>query len=87
MTVGTAGIGVLPTYAAAGVMAPVLLLAARITQTMSTESFASWGWRIPFLLAIPLSAVAVYIPTSRPRSSAPPPASSPSGCTTSPRAT
>ncbi|MBB5782806.1 MFS transporter [Nonomuraea jabiensis] len=112
MTVGTAGIGVLPTYAAAGVVAPVLLLTARVvqglgasvefttaanfllehedrrrrnyvlgslnstasigsflaagvafllTQTMSAEAFASWGWRIPFLLAIPLSAVAVYI--------------------------
>ncbi|MEV4364730.1 MFS transporter [Nonomuraea sp. NPDC049625] len=112
MTVGTAGIGLLPTYAAAGVVAPVLLLTARVvqglgasvefttaanfllehedrrrrnyvlgtlnstasigsflaagvafllTQTMSTEAFASWGWRIPFLLAIPLSAVAVYI--------------------------
>ncbi|MET7339007.1 MFS transporter [Nonomuraea sp. NPDC005650] len=112
MTVGTAGIGLLPTYAAAGVVAPALLLTARIvqglgasvefttaanfllehedrrrrnyvlgtlnstasigsflaagvafllTQSMSSESFASWGWRIPFLLAIPLSAVAVYI--------------------------
>ncbi|MEV4014066.1 MFS transporter [Nonomuraea angiospora] len=112
MTIGTAGIGVLPTYAAAGVVAPVLLLAARVvqglgasvefttaanfllehedrrrrnyvlgslnstasigsflaagvafllTQSMSAEAFASWGWRIPFLLAIPLSAVAVYI--------------------------
>ncbi|MBT2233301.1 MFS transporter [Nonomuraea sp. NEAU-A123] len=112
MTVGTAGIGLLPTYAAAGVVAPILLLTARVvqglgasveittaanfllehenkrrrnyvlgtlnstasvgsflaagvaflfTQLMSSEAFASWGWRIPFLLAIPLSAVAVYI--------------------------
>ncbi|WP_433511993.1 MFS transporter [Nonomuraea sp. CA-143628] len=112
MTVGTAGIGLLPTYAAAGVVAPILLLTARIvqglgasveittaanflleheekrrrnyilgalnstasvgsflaagvafllTQTMSSDAFSDWGWRIPFLLAIPMSAVAVYI--------------------------
>jgi MHS family proline/betaine transporter-like MFS transporter len=112
MTIGTAGIGVLPTYAAAGAAAPVLLLALRVvqgfgasvefttaasfmvehedkrhrnyllgainstasvgsflaagiafllTQTMSTTAFAGWGWRIPFLLAIPLSVVGVYI--------------------------
>ncbi|NUR94515.1 MAG: MFS transporter [Kribbellaceae bacterium] len=112
MTIGTAGIGLLPTYAAVGVAAPVLLLTMRIlqgigasveittaanflvehedkrrrnlvlgtlnstasigsllaaglafvfTQTMSSAAFSSWGWRIPFLLAIPLSAVGIYI--------------------------
>jgi len=28
---------------------------------MSTETFASWGWRIPFLVSIVLLAVSVYI--------------------------
>jgi MHS family proline/betaine transporter-like MFS transporter len=112
MTIGTAGIGVLPTYAAAGIAAPILLLTLRVvqglgasvefttaanflveqedrarrnrvlgtlnstasigsflaagiafllTETLSTTAFQGWGWRLPFLLAIPISAVGLYI--------------------------
>jgi MFS transporter, MHS family, proline/betaine transporter len=112
MSVGTAGIGVLPTYAAIGVAAPVLILLFRLLQgigasveyttaanfifehergnrrnylaglsvastsvgpllatlvsfavisAMPAEAFESWGWRIPFLLAIPMAVVGVYI--------------------------
>jgi MHS family proline/betaine transporter-like MFS transporter len=112
MSVGTAGIGLLPTYAAIGVAAPVLILFFRMLQgigasveyttaanfifehergnrrnylaglsvastsvgpllatlvsfavisAMPTEAFESWGWRIPFLFAIPMALVGVYI--------------------------
>ncbi|MCT1551345.1 MFS transporter [Brevibacterium casei] len=105
-------IGMLPTYAAIGFAAPVLLVLLRIAQglfvggewsgamtlvvenaplhlraryaaipqigspigtilssggffvmtlLLSQENFNSWGWRIPFLVAIPLLLVAVYI--------------------------
>lgn len=111
MSVGTAGIGVLPTYAAIGVAAPVLLLFSRLLQgvgasveyttaanflleheegrrrnfiagivnaTCSVGSFLatalaylfallpgdvfeSWAWRIPFLLALPIAFIGVYM--------------------------
>lgn len=112
MSVGTAGIGILPTYAAIGVAAPVLLLLSRVlqgfgasvefttaaqfmlehqrgdrrnyltgllnatcsigsllatavaftlTMTMPTAAFQGWGWRIPFLLAVPIAFVGFYI--------------------------
>jgi MFS transporter, MHS family, proline/betaine transporter len=112
MSAGTAGIGLLPTYAAIGVAAPVLLLLCRVLQgfgasvefttaaqfmlehergnrrnyltglinatcsigsllaaavafTLTTimpdDTFTSWGWRIPFLLAIPIAFVGLYI--------------------------
>jgi len=32
-----------------------------IVNSMSAESYASWGWRIPFLIAAPLSAIGLYI--------------------------
>lgn len=31
------------------------------TLVLSADSFSAWGWRIPFLIAIPLLLVAVYI--------------------------
>jgi MHS family proline/betaine transporter-like MFS transporter len=112
MSLGTAGIGVLPTYAAIGAAAPVLLLCCRvlqgfgasvefttaaqfmlehergnrrnyltglinatcsigsllaatvaftITTVMPDEAFTSWGWRLPFLLAVPIAFVGLYI--------------------------
>jgi MHS family proline/betaine transporter-like MFS transporter len=112
MTIGTAGIGLLPTYSAIGVAAPILLLTSRLLQgigasveyttasnfllehergnrrnlitgilnstcslgslvaalaayllaaSMSQGDFADWGWRIPFLLALPIAAVGVYM--------------------------
>lgn len=104
-------IGVLPTYAAIGVWAPVLLVLLRIAQglfvggewsggmtivvenaplerramfaaipqlaspiatilssggfflvrQLSQDTFDSWGWRIPFLAAIPLLVLAFYV--------------------------
>jgi MHS family proline/betaine transporter-like MFS transporter len=32
-----------------------------VRQSMPTESFATWGWRIPFLLSIFLVAISIYI--------------------------
>jgi len=32
-----------------------------MTQVLSAEDLAAWGWRIPFLLAIPLLAVSLYL--------------------------
>ena len=32
-----------------------------LTTAMSAEDYASWGWRIPFLVAAPLSLVGLYI--------------------------
>jgi MHS family proline/betaine transporter-like MFS transporter len=112
MSIGTAGIGVLPTYAAIGVAAPILLMFSRVLQglgasvefttaaqfmlehergnrrnyltglinatcsigsllaatvafsltvLMPAAEFQSWGWRIPFLLAIPIAFVGLYI--------------------------
>ncbi|MEV4142805.1 MFS transporter [Amycolatopsis sp. NPDC049691] len=112
MSVGTAGIGLLPTYAAIGIAAPIVLLFCRILQgigasveyttaanfifehergnrrnylaglsvastsvgpllatlvsylvitAMPAETFNSWGWRIPFLLAIPMALIGIYI--------------------------
>ncbi|MDQ0798991.1 MFS transporter [Arthrobacter sp. SLBN-112] len=112
MSIGTAGIGFLPTFAAIGVAAPVLLLLSRLLQgigasveyttaanflfehergrrpnfiagvlnstasvgsflaaglayvlsvAMPGDTFTSWGWRIPFLLSIPIALIGVYM--------------------------
>jgi len=112
MSIGTAGIGVLPTYTAIGMAAPVLLLLSRLVQgvgasveyttaanflfehehgrrrntvagiinstasvgsflaagvayilsaALPSHAFLSWGWRIPFLLAIPIALIGVYM--------------------------
>lgn len=104
-------IGVLPSYAAIGVVAPISLVALRLIQglaaggewtgamtlllehapkelrgryavlpqlggpggtllssgafalmgVVSASSFESWGWRVPFLLALPMLGIAVFI--------------------------
>lgn len=105
-------LGVLPTYATAGVLAPVLVVLVRLAQGFfaggeiggaatyvaesvtserrglfgslipagatlgwavaaavagtlsaltSTEQMAEWGWRIPFLIAIPLAALCLWL--------------------------
>jgi MHS family proline/betaine transporter-like MFS transporter len=112
MSVGTAGIGLLPNYAAIGIAAPIILLLCRILQgigasveyttaanfifehergnrrnylaglsvastsvgpllatlvaylvisAMPAPAFNAWGWRIPFLLAIPMALIGIYI--------------------------
>lgn len=112
MSIGTAGIGFLPTYAAIGVAAPVILMISRLLQgvgasveyttaanflfeheqgrrpnfvagvlnstasvgsflaagmayflsvMMPGNAFADWGWRIPFLLSIPIAFIGVYM--------------------------
>ncbi|MFJ9562666.1 MFS transporter [Streptomyces fuscichromogenes] len=112
MTGATALIGVLPTYAQAGVLAPWLLTFLRVIQGLSAggefggavamltefappgrrglygawqsftvalgllggsgvavglsvfltaDQFGSWGWRLPFLLALPLGALALWL--------------------------
>src|SRR4029450_192174 len=108
----TALIGILPTYASIGMLAPIALLLIRVLQglalggeyggaavyvaehvpdgrrgfytsfiqitatlglfvslavkfvvqrSMSADSFAAWGWRVPFLISIALVAVSLYI--------------------------
>lgn len=112
MSAATALIGVLPTYASVGVLAPVLLTLVRILQglsaggefggavsvmtefapvgrrglygawqsftvalgllagagtvavlssALSADDLAAWGWRIAFLMALPLGAVALLL--------------------------
>jgi MHS family proline/betaine transporter-like MFS transporter len=112
MALGTGLLGLLPTYAAIGVAAPLLLLLARLVQgfsaggefgsasamliefapegrrgyygafqmvsqmlafsigatlaiglnlSLSAESFASWGWRVPFILGILIGPVGWYL--------------------------
>jgi MHS family proline/betaine transporter-like MFS transporter len=112
MSVATAGIGLLPTYATVGLVAPALLLLLRLTQAfsaggeqsgayvmvlehapinvrgraggalvvavmggvvsgiglsllvesaVSAEAMAAWGWRVPFLIALPLGLFGLYL--------------------------
>ena len=112
MSVGTVGIGVLPTYVAIGIAAPILVLGCRVLQAvgaaveyttaanfifendrgnrrnylaglsvastsigpllatlvafgtiqaMNDSAFESWGWRIPFLVALPLALITLWI--------------------------
>ncbi|RAJ69622.1 MHS family proline/betaine transporter-like MFS transporter [Streptomyces sp. Amel2xB2] len=112
MSVSTFAIGVLPGYATAGVLAPVLLLLARLMQgfsaggeiagatsfineyapvgrrgvlssllpaasatgllfgatlmtiltaNLSESQLTAWGWRVPFLIALPLGLIGLYL--------------------------
>ena len=121
MSVSTALLGILPTYAKVGVLAPILLLLVRLAQgfsaggewganhsfmleyapprhrgllvgitgsgtslaavgasglvsyltsTMSQANLVAYGWRIPFLVAIPLGLAGLYL---RARVDEPPP--------------
>lgn len=114
MAVGTCAIGCIPSQESIGILAPLLLLCARLVQGFSTggeygnamtfiaeyapdrrrgflgswlefgtftgyllgaivvtvahgalseEQLLSWGWRIPFFLALPLGLVGVYLRT------------------------
>ncbi|GAB3042694.1 glycine betaine/L-proline transporter ProP [Acinetobacter apis] len=112
MTVSTFAIGLLPTYATIGILAPILLILIKIIQGVSVggeytgaivfvaeyapdrkrgfmeswldfgsiagflvgagtvslltyilgqQTFEDWGWRIPFLLSLPLGLVGLYL--------------------------
>ncbi|MEV6770182.1 MFS transporter [Nocardia sp. NPDC051030] len=112
MAVATSAIGILPTHATAGVLAPILLILLRVVQGFSTggeyggaatylaecasdrkrgflgsflevgtmlgfvggsavvlacqlvlgsDAMHDWGWRIPFLLALPLGLIGWYL--------------------------
>jgi MFS transporter, MHS family, proline/betaine transporter len=112
MSVATAAMGLLPTYAAVGVLAPLLLLIARATQgfsaggefggsavfmveyappdrrgyfgswqtatvglgaafgtlvslafsaSLSESALNAWGWRVPFLIALPIGVIGLYL--------------------------
>jgi MHS family proline/betaine transporter-like MFS transporter len=112
MGISTAGIGLLPTYATVGILAPILLVLARCIQgfsvggefagaatfivenapahrrgfwsswlsmsssvgtilaslvvltlrtTLPTDQFEAWGWRVPFLMALPLALIGLYL--------------------------
>ncbi len=38
-----------------------LLVATLLVSTLSAEAMQSWGWRIPFLVALPMGAIGLYI--------------------------
>lgn len=38
-----------------------LLVATLLVSTLSPEAMQSWGWRIPFLIALPMGAIGLYI--------------------------
>lgn len=112
MGVSTSAIGLLPTYAAVGMLAPILLVLARCIQGFSVggefagaatfivenapahrrgfwsswlslsssvgtilastvvltlrallpaDQFEAWGWRVPFLMALPLALIGLYL--------------------------
>jgi MHS family proline/betaine transporter-like MFS transporter len=112
MAAGTTVLGLLPSYATAGVIAPILVILVRVVQglstggeyggamtfiaeyspdkrrgflgswlefgtltgyalgasltsvmqaTLTTEQMTSWGWRLPFLLALPLGIAGLYL--------------------------
>jgi len=112
MSLSTFAIGLLPTYASVGLLAPILLLVCRLgqgfsaggefagaaafvveyapedrrawyasvvpgsvvagllcgvgtvallTASLGQDAMATWGWRVPFLLALPLGLVGLYL--------------------------
>jgi MHS family proline/betaine transporter-like MFS transporter len=112
MSVATAAMGLLPTYSAVGVLAPLLLLVTRAVQgfsaggefggsavfmveyaqpdrrgyfgswqtatvglgaafgtvvslafsaSLSESALNAWGWRVPFLIALPLGVIGLYL--------------------------
>ncbi|MEU9234249.1 MFS transporter [Streptomyces subrutilus] len=52
-------------------------LAAGLATLLSESALYAWGWRVPFLLAVPLGAVALWLRLRLPESTPPPPATPP----------
>lgn len=57
-----AGTGWMMFSAVLGFMAAALVVLA-LNLTLTEDVMSSWGWRVPFLLAIPLGAIAIYLRT------------------------
>ncbi len=53
-------VSMVPASTAVGLLFASLFVAV-LTTTLSPEQMASWGWRIPFLLAAPLGLIGMYI--------------------------
>ncbi len=52
-------------------------LAAALATLLSESALYAWGWRVPFLLAVPLGAVALWLRLRLPESAPPPRATAP----------
>lgn len=53
-------VSLIPASTAAGLLLGATV-AATLEFTLSTEALVSWGWRIPFLLSLPLGLIGLYI--------------------------
>ena len=63
-------LGSLPQLGSPGGLVIATLVFATTTSAMSPAQFASWGWRLPFLLSIVLVVVGAFARISMPESSA-----------------
>src|SRR6478735_2076150 len=64
MAFSTLLIGLLPTYDQIGIFVGYILaslLASLLFFILSDKQMASWGWRIPFLLGLPLGLIGFYL--------------------------
>lgn len=57
-----AGTGWMMFSAVIGFMSAALVVLA-LNLTLTEDAMSTWGWRVPFLLAIPLGAIAIYLRT------------------------
>lgn len=50
----------LPTSSASGLLFGAILMTA-LTSNLTPDELVSWGWRIPFLIALPLGLIGLYL--------------------------